>query len=249
MCGDFRSRASTLKVSHLYETELEFYASHCLLLPVVCTRKPIPYAIAFAEKSARVPLSNPGDLEAPDAWQRLHMFPEDGIHPFDRELERSNPFLEIPVCDTFRPWDNDRILVDLPDRGSISPNTSSGIMLPGKFMLSELLRRRRYYERAPFLRELPESHKFQKLYRLPDNTKKIRTLRGMAVGYNSLTLYGFAEQAAYDDAFLDIPTGQLLPESTNNELTELLTQRARRALCVSGVTNHHFSTSSISLLG
>ncbi|MDE0269025.1 MAG: hypothetical protein OXI96_08325 [Acidimicrobiaceae bacterium] len=240
---NFISHASALKVGHLNEKELEFYERHQLLLPVACTRMPTPHAIALAEKSRRVPLSNLDDLEPPDEWRRLDVFPvlpEDGIHPFDREQERDNPCLVIPDCTTFRPWDSDRIPVNLPDGDAMYQNTVERYYASWQVHVVEQLRQRRYYERAPFLRELPESHDFREFYRLPDDTERFRTLNGMAVGYNALTLYGFAKQAAYQEAFLSVPTGQMLSESAHNKLQELLTQRTQRALCASGIDESSF---------
>lgn len=239
----FIRHASALKVRFLNNKELEFYEQHCLLLPVARTHMPPPLAIALAEELNRLPITNPDVLKEPDdEWQRLHMLSEDGVHPFDRERERGNRFLEIPNCATFCPWDRDKVSVDLPGGDFISRNTVERYYAYWQVHVVELLRQPlyRYYERAPFLRELPESHDFQKWYGLPDDTERFRTLNGMAVGYNMLTLYEVAKQAAYREAFLGIPRGQTLSESASNELQELLTQRAKRALRTSSVDETSF---------
>ena len=243
----FISHASALKVKRLSARELEFYEQNCLLLPVVRTHMPDAYAVAGMQQRSGGRRSNPEVLETPDDWLRLNSGYEDGMHSFDRE--RGNPLLVIPGCATFLPWDADRVPVTAADGRTVQRRTVERYYASWQVHVVELLRRRRYYERAPFLRELPESHDLRELYGLPENTEEVRTLRGMAAGYDALTLFDVAAKVAFREAFAPIPVGQRLPESESTELQKLLAQRAQRALAAQALTNRRSSASSASSLG
>ena len=230
----FTSHASRLKVKSLTNGELEFYERHCLLLPVARTHTPTAHAVALAQKAMGGPVSSPEDLEPSDEWLRLKWGYQDGIHTFDRE--RGNPLLVIPDCTAFRPWAGDRVAVPIGDGSREVPRgTVERYYAAWQVHVVERLRRDCYYQRAPFLRELPESHSLRKFYGLPEDTEEIRTLGGMAVGYDALTLFGVARRIAFQEAFDPIPAGQSLSESARSELHNLLTHHAQRALSISGI--------------
>ena len=229
----FTAHASALKVKHLSAKELEFYERHCLLLPVARTHMPAAHAVALMQERSGSPVSNPEDLQPPDEWLRLCSGYEDGMHTFDRE--RSNPLLVIPDCTTFRPWDDDRVAVTTANGRTVQRRRIERYYAAWQVHVVELLRRRCYYQRAPFLDALPESHDLRKLYRLPEDAEQIRTLRGIAAGYDALTLFGVAAGIAYQEAFDSVPVGQRLSESARSELQNLLAHRAERALRISGI--------------
>ena len=229
----FISHASSLKVKNLSSRELEFYEQHCLLLPVVRIHIPASYVVALTQRRSGGRLSNPDELDTPDDWLRLNTGCEDGMHPFDREQD--NPLLVIPDRTTFRPWDADKVSVTSADGRTVARPTVERYYAPWQVHVIALLRRRRYYERAPFLRELPQSHVLRKVHRLPEDAEEFRTLGGMASGYDALTLYGLAADVAIQEALASVPADQVLPESARNALQGLLAQRAQRALRMSGV--------------
>ena len=229
----FTSHASSVKVKRLTNDELEFYEQQCLLLPVVRTHMPTAHAIALEQKSMGFPVSNPENLEPPEEWLRFDPGYQDGMHTFDRE--RDNPLLVTPDCTTFQPWSTDRVDVPNTDDHVWMVKTVERYYAAWQVHIVEQLRSSSFYEREPFLRELPEEHWFRKISRLPEKTANLRTLRGMAVGYDALTLFGVARRAALQIAFHSVPVGQSLPQSANEELDNLLTQQAQCALRISGV--------------
>ena len=236
--GQFTSHATHLKVKHLTNHELEFYEQHCLLLPVARTHMPTAHAIALEQKSMGFPVNSPEDLDPPEEWLRLNPGYLDGMHTFDRE--RDNPLLVIPDCTTFRPWDTNRVDVPNADDGVWMVRTLERYYAAWQVHVVEQLRRYSFYEREPFLWELPEAHPFWKVYRLPEHTESFRTLRGMVVGYDALTLFGVARGIALQEAFRSVPVGQSLSESASEELDDLLAHRAQRALHISGVDEPAF---------
>ncbi len=228
---EFTRHASRLKMKRLTDRELEFYEQHCLLLPVARTHMPIAHAIASEQESLGFPVANPEDLEPPDEWRRLNLDHRDGMHTFDRE--RDNPLLVIPDCTTFLPWSADTIPLPKAGDGRWMVRTVKRYYAAWQVHVVEQLRHWSFYEREPFLRALPESHPFQKIYPLPDNTESIRTLRGMAIGYDALTLFGVAVRLDRQEAFRS--AGRSLSESGSHESDNLLILRAQRALRISGV--------------
>ena len=234
----FISHASSLKVKSLGLQELEFYEQHCLLLPVVRIHMPASYVVALTQRGCGVRISSPDELDTPDDWLRLNAGCEDGMHPFDRELD--NPLLVIPDRANFRPWDADKVSVTITNGRTVARPTVERYYASWQVHVIALLRRHRYYERSQFLRELPESHNLRKLYRLPEDTEEFRTLRGMASGYDALTLYGVAAEVAIQEAIASVPADQVLPDAEHNALQELLAQRAQRALRMSGVDEPAF---------
>ena len=229
----FISHASTLKVKHLDERELEFYERHCLLLPVVRTHTPAAHALALLQERTGCPVSNPEDLEPPDNWLRLRSGYEDGLHTFDQE--QGNPLLVRPGCKSFRPWGTDAIAVTTENGRTVQTRRIERYYAAWQVHVVKLLRRRFYYQRAPLVSGLPESHDLRKLYQLPEDAARIRTLRGMATGYDALTLFGVAARIAYQEAFDSVPGDHQLSNSARSELQNLLVRRARRALHMSGV--------------
>ena len=195
---------------------------------------PTAHAVALAQKNMGGSVTRSEDLEPPDEWRRLNPGYQDGMHAFDRE--RDNPLLVIPDCTTYRPWNADRVAAPISDgRRQVETRTVERYYAAWQVHVVERLRRHCYYERATFLRELPESHRYRQLYRLPENTDKVRTLDGMAVGYDALTLFGVAHRIALQEDFHSAPAGQSSPESTSQTLDNLLSRRAQRALRISGV--------------
>ena len=72
---DFKSHAKSLNVKSLKDDELEFYEERCLLLPMVVRRQPAAYLVAVTQRHNALPVSNPEDLEPPEAWRRLQRSP------------------------------------------------------------------------------------------------------------------------------------------------------------------------------
>lgn len=235
--GQFISHASAVKVKRLTERELEFYERHCLLLPVARTHIPVHHAVALLEEGFGDGARHPEDLEPPDEWQRLNRGHEDGMHAFDRE--RPNSFLVVPDCTTFQPWDGDRVAVTRSDGRRRQRPRITRYYAAWQVHVVELLRRR-FYERARFLNTLSESHDLRELWQLLEDTDEIRTLRGMAAGYEALTLFGLAARVAVGDAYSCVPAGHELSKSASSELQRVLAHRARRALDSTGVDESAF---------
>lgn len=236
--GQFISHASAVKVKCLTEGELEFYERHCLLLPVARTHMPVHHAVALLEEGYGDGATHPEDLEPPDEWQRLNQGYEDGMHAFDRE--RPNSLLVIPDCTTFRPWDGARVAVTRADGRRMQRRRIERYYAAWQVHVVEMLRRRRYFERVPLLNALPESHDLRALYQPPEDTDEIRTLRGMVVGYDALTLFGVAARIAVEEASSSFSTGHGLSEPANGELHTVLAHLARRALDFASVDEPAF---------
>ena len=223
-------------MKNLCVEELEFYERHCLLLPVARIHVPAPYVVALENRRSSGLLRNLKDL--PDDLLRLYSGCEDGMHPFDREF--NNPFLVIPDLTTFRPWDADKVSVTIAHGRTVKRPTVERYYASWQVHVVVLLRRRRYYERAQFLRGLLESRVPGNVCQLPEDAEEFRSLRGMASGYDALTLYGLAAEAAFQEVDASVPGDEVLSESVRNELQDLLAQRAQRALRMSGVDQPAF---------
>ena len=216
---DFKSHANSLNVRLLGDRELEFYEDHCLLLPIVLVRWPPTYIVATAQRGLGLPVARPEDLTSPDALRRLLQHHANGLHPFDSELGR-NPLIATPDCSDFKPWEADEtVTVSTPDGYAARRPTIERYYSPWQVHVIELLRQRKYYYvHSRFLRHLDPSHALWERHHFPENTEPIRTLRGMAAGFDALERYRYADDVALNEAFADVPSGERLPEPARDRL-------------------------------
>ena len=237
---DFISHANSLNVRLLRNDELEFYEKHCLLLPAVVFRHPSAHLIAVTQNLYGWPVENPEDREPPDALRRLEQPRADGLHPFEAEREQ-NPLLETLDCTTFKPWDaDDKVVLTDPDGHTVQERTVERYYSPWQVHGVKFLRQRRYYYvHSQFLQLIEPSHDLWKWHRIPENTEQIRSLRGMADGFEALERFLFADQVALHEAFEDVD-GVTLSESAQERLHITLTTWARRSLEISDLDEPAF---------
>ena len=236
----FRWHASALKVSALFDQELEFYEEHCLLLPAARTHKPPAHAIAETQESLGAPVTNRDDLKPPAEWKRLRWEATDGVHAFDAERDR-NPLLVTPDCSTFEPWHENRVPVALEDGRTLQHPTVERYYAPWQVHIVESLRQRKYYyAHRHFLRHLDPSHDLWRVHRPPQDTWPLRSLQGMAAGLDALERFRFAEQDAWLEASTGVPQGESLPEQAHARLDVALSRRALRSLESSGLDEQAF---------
>ena len=211
------------------DRELEFYEQHCLLLPVFTTHEPPAHAVAVTEHNLGVHVSNPDDLDPPGAWQRLQRSDVDGLHVFDFERGK-NPLLVTPDCSTFEPWATRRVSVTMSDGNVVRQPTVERYYAPWQVHVVELLRRNRYYYIHPqFWRRLDPGNY------IPTDTEWIQSLRGMAIGFDALGLFRFADQVALRDAFDGVSIGEEFSEAAQSTLHTVRARWARRALDMAGL--------------
>ena len=226
---EFRSHAEALNVRFLDDRELEFYEQHCLLLPVFTTHEPPAHAVAVTEHNLGVHVSNPDDLDPPGAWQRLQRSDVDGLHVFDFERGK-NPLLVTPDCSIFEPWATHPVSVTMPDGNVVRQPTVERYYAPWQVHVVELLRRNRYYYIHPqFWRRLDPGNY------IPTNTERIQSLRGMAIGFDALELFRFADQVALRDAFDGVSIGEEFSEAAQSTIHTVRARWARRALDMAGL--------------
>lgn len=243
----FRSRARDLKIRSLNEDELEFYERQCLLLPVAKTITPAAHAQACAQEQMGVEVRTPSDLDPPADWRLLNDAPTGGDHPFDREMGR-NPLLVKPECSTFEPWSANRVDVVLASGHTVKVPSVKRYYAYWQVHVVELLRSQGYYEHAPFLRELPDTSRLRKLYSIPADTGPVRTLRGLATGYEALTRFGVGYSSAVQEARAPFNGVGELPQAIQARLRETLRARATRTLGLIGVDEPSFFGFVIELL-
>ena len=224
----FKSRASALKMRRLDEQELEFYEKHCLLLPVARTHKPPAHAVAVSQRNEGLPVDKPEDLDAPEEWRRLQGHVSDGMHCFDREQGR-NPLLVTPDCTTFEPWDAHRVSITLEPGSPVKIPTVDRYYAYWQVHVVELLRQQKYYERARPLPPVSASNPAQAHYALPKETEWARTLRGMATGYDMLTLFEVAYSSVVGEASAHYE-GEEMPEEVRSQMWENLGTQVRRVM-------------------
>ena len=236
----FRGHANSLNVRSLNDRELEFYEENCLLLPAVRLHHPAAHLIAITQRNNVWPVTNPEDLEPPDALRRLQQRHAGGLHPFDAERER-NRFLVIPGCETFEPWDaDDKISLTTPGGHTMRKSTVERYYAPWQVHVVEWLRRREYYYvHSRFLRHIDPSHRLWDQYRLPENTEGTRSLQGMANGFEALERYLYADQVALDDALHGVDA-RTLTQSAQEELHATIIAWSQRSLEVSGLDEPAF---------
>ncbi len=237
----FKSHASSLNLRFLGDDELEFYEKHCLMLPSVQLRRPPAHLIAVTQRNLGWPVTNPEDLVPSDTWRSLRWSHVDGLHPFDAEREH-NPLLLTPDCSTFEPWDtDDRITLAAPDGNTERLTTVERHYSPWQVHVVEFLQQRKYYYAySRFLRHVAPSHDLWSRHRLPVDTERTRSLRGMANGFEALERFLFAEQAAFEDAFHGVDDGVPLSKPAQHRLHATVTTWARRSLELSGLDEPAF---------
>ena len=205
---------------------MEFYEQQCLLLP----------AVRYYQ-----PHTSPEDLTPPESLRRLQRRHADGLHPFDAELGH-NPLLVVPDCSKFEPWEpDDRVTVTTPDERTVRRPVVARYYAPWQVHVVALLRQRKHYDvHSRFLRHIDPSHDLWKWHRIPEDTEQIRSLRGMANGFDALERFRYADQVALKEAFDGVPTGELLPEAAQAQLRSVLTRWAQQALTMSGLDEPAF---------
>ena len=227
--GQFRSRAGDLNIRSLDDRELEFYEQHCLLMPVARTRMPTAYAVVRAQQRFGVTVDGPEDLDLPAEWQRLEEREWRDAHPFDRERGR-NPHLMTPDCTTFEPWDAHRVAVTPAGGQPVQVPTVERYYAYWQVHVVDLLRARKYFERAPFLREMPRSSRFLEWYAIPADPDWARTFGGKATGYEALTRFGVAYSSAVKHARAPFDDDSEMPEAVQTQLQATLCAHAKRTL-------------------
>lgn len=237
---DFKSHASSLNVRLLNDHELEFYEEHCLLLPEVRVHQPAAHLIAMTQRNNFWPVTNPEDLKPPDELRRLQRHHADGLHPFDTERDQ-NALLLTPGCAAFKPWvADDRVSLTTPEGHTVQRRTVDRYYAPWQVHAVELLRQRKYYYvHSRFLRHIDPAHDLWNRHRLPEDTEQIRSLRGMANGFEALERCLFADQVALDEAFRSVG-GQTIPKPAQDQLHATMTTWARRSLDVSSLDERAF---------
>ena len=217
-------------------SELEFYERHCLLLPIVLVRWPRTYIVATTERGLGLPITRPEDLTSPDSLRRLLWHHANGLHPFDAELAH-NPLLTAPDCPGLEPWEADEtVTVTTPGGDTMRRRRIERYYAPWQsHVIARLREQKHYYVHSRFLRLIDPEHELWERYRLPQDTERIRSLQGMAPGFDALERYRFAAQVALNEAFAGVPPGEPLLESARDQLRTVLGQWGRRALDMSGV--------------
>ena len=238
---EFKSHANSLKVKSLQDDELEFYEKHRLLLPAVRLHKPPAYVIAVTQRNLDWPVTSPKDLVPPDALRDLWRSHADGLHPFDAEREH-NPLLLTPDHAPFEPWDaGDKVTLTDPDGRTVRQSTVERHYSPWQVHIVEFLQQREYYYvHSRFLRHIDPSHDLWRWHRLPDDTERIRPLRGMANGFEALERFLFADQAALEDAFHGVDDDVPLSKPAQDRLHATVTTWARRSLEISDLDEPAF---------
>ena len=227
----FVSHAWSLRVIGLSPRELEFYERHCLLLPLARTRMATADAIkrkthGLADAAVRGSAPSP-----PEDWDRLQRGHTDGLHAFDAQRGR-NSFLEIPDCSTFEEWGSDRVPAVMPDGRTVLTPTVERHYAPWQVHVVALLRQQKHhYVHSRFLRHLDPSHDLWERYRLPEDAEQLRSLRGMAAGFDAVELFLYADEASRREAIDGVPAG---------ERRVILGQRALRSLEASGMDEPTF---------
>ena len=233
---DFMSHVNSFNAGFPSRSELEFYEQHCLLLPIVRVRRPPTYVVATVERGLGLPITSPEHLTSPDALRRLLQHHVNGLHPLDAELGH-NPLIATPDCSDFKPWGADEtVTVTTPDGHTARRRIIERYYSPWQVHVVEFLHQRKYYDvHSRFLRHLDPSHELRERHRLPEDTERIRSLRGMASGFDALERYRFADHVALNEAFAGVPNGEQLPEPARDRLRVVLALWGRRALEISGV--------------
>lgn len=236
----FKEHSSSLNMKFLNDRELEFYEQHCLLLPALRFHQPAAYLLAVTQRNNLWPVTNPDDLDPPEALRRLQHRHTGGLHPFDAERER-NSLLVTPGCEAFEPWDADEtISLTSPDGHTLRLSTVERYYAPWQVHVVAWLRQREYYYvHSRFLRHIDPSHQLWNQYRLPEDTEELRSLRGMANGFEALERYVYADQVALAEAF-DGVDGGTLTKPAADELHATVATWARRSLEVSDLDEPAF---------
>ena len=236
---EFKNHAKSLNVKRLKDDELKFYEKHCLLLPAVVRHQPTAHLVAVTQKSRCWTVENPEDLERPEALRRLQRPHVDGLHSFDAELGH-NSLLLTPDCTTFEPWAGDRLTLTAPNGRTVQLRTVERFYSPWQVHVVELLRQRMYYyAHSRFLKHIDPSHDLWNWNRLPEHTEPIRSLRGMADGFEALERFLFADRVALEEAF-DGVDDVTLPEPVQQRLDTTVTTWARQSLEKSGLEQPAF---------
>ena len=236
----FKDHANSLNVKFLNDRELEFYEENCLLLPALRFHQPAAYLLAVTQRNNLWPVTNPDDLDPPDVLRRLQQRHAGGLHPFDAERER-NSLLVTPGCEAFEPWDADEtISLTTPDGHTVRRSTVERYYAPWQVHVVAWLRQREYYYvYSRFLRHIDPPHHLWDWYRLPEDTEEMRSLRGMANGFEALERYLYADQVALAEAFDGVSGGTLTKPATE-ELHSTMAAWARRSLEVSNLDEPAF---------
>ena len=238
---EFKSHANSLNVGLLDDRELEFYEKHCLLLPAVRFHHPPAYRVAVTQRRQLWPVASPEDLTPPDALRQLQPRHVDGLHPFDAELG-NNPLLATPDCAKFEPWDTDEtVIVTAPDGHPRPLPLVERYYAPWQLhVVARLREQKHYYVHSRFLTHIDRDHDLWKRYSIPEDTEQIRSLQGMATGFDALERYRYADQVALNETFDGVPSGEPLPKPAYDQFRAVVSTWARQSLEVSGVDEPTF---------
>ena len=92
---------------------------------------------------------------------------------------------------------------------------------------------RLYYVDSRFMRHIEPSHPLWKWHRLPENPERIRTLRGMAGGFQAVERFRYSDRVALNEAFEGWPDGEPLSGTALQDLRVTQARWANDALDLS----------------
>ena len=208
---EFTSHAHSLNLRFIRDSELEFYEQHCLMFPSMRLSLPRDYVVATTQRGLSLPIADPQHLRPPETVRRLRADHVDGLHPLEAELGR-NPLLSACEHSPFRPWSEDEsVEVAMPEGRTLRRSQVERYYEPWQVhVLARLRWNRFYYVHTSFMRHIEPSHPLWQWHRLPENPERIRTLRGMAAGFQAVERFRYSDQAALNEAFEGWPDGEPL---------------------------------------
>jgi hypothetical protein len=235
----FISRAADLNIKSLRPNELEFYERNGLLLPTARTMESVTHARAVAQQQNRLAVETPTDLDPPIEWSRLEQSDPSGGHPFDREIG-SNPFIHKPTRETFEPWNTRDIEIAFASGQRMKVPTIETYYDYWQVHIVELLRSFKYFEYAPFLRELPPDSSLRQFYEMPTDRTWARELRGMSRGYTAIARFSDVFQRAMENAHSGLKSDEALPDAAAAAVRDQLVAHAKRILQDAGLDEAPF---------
>ena len=141
-----------------------------------------------------------------------------------------NPFLVTPDCSTFEPWNSDQVSVTMPNGHLDRSPTVERYYSAWQVHVVALLRQHRNdHVQLRFQRRSDSEQN------TAADTERIRSLRGMAIGFDAMELFRFADQVAIGEAFDGVSPGEEPSEAAHSTLRTVRAKWARRALAMSGL--------------
>ena len=231
-----KTHANSLNLRFLDDAELEFYEQHRLLLPSVRLNLPRDYVVATTQQGLGLPVANQQDLNPPEPLRRLSRDHANGLHPFEAELSR-NPLLSTFEHSRFEPWNSDDAVdVAVSEGDTLRQSLVERYYAPWHVHVVARLRwNKYYYVHSGFMRHIEPSHQLWQWHRLPEDPGRIRSLRGMATGFEVLERFRYSDQIALNEAFDRTPAGKPLSDAAQRCLRATQARWARKALKMSGM--------------